>query len=986
MIGLSCNLERRGNFCIILTKLSSSMLKLIPFLYFSTSLFFILLPLSTSLPLETQALLDIKRHLNDPMNHLASWNKSNSPCQFYGVTCDLSSQHVIGIALANLSLSGSLSPSVSLLPSLVSLELGANSLSGIVPSELANCTNLQVLNLSTNSLTGKVPDLSALKNLQGFDLSTNGFSGEFPTWIGELLGLVELGLGENNFDEGFIPQNIGNLKNLTWLFLGQCNLIGEIPASIFELTSLGTLDFSRNQISGIFPKAISNLQNLYKIELFQNNLTGEIPPELAKLTLLSEFDISRNQLSGEIPPEIGSLKKLKIFHLYRNNFSGEIPEGFGELEFLWSFSIYENSFSGKFPANFGRFSPLNSIDISENNFSGEFPRFLCQNNNLQFLLALDNDFSGEFPDSYSSCKTLQRFRISQNHFTRKIPDGIWGLPNAVIIDVADNGFVGGISSDIGVSASLNQLYVQNNKFVGELPPELENLYQLQKLFAFNNSFSGQIPSQIASLKQLSSLHLEGNVLTGPIPSEVGLCTNLVDLNLAQNLLGGTIPETLDLLTSLNSLNLSQNYLRGSIPEGLQALKLSYVDFSNNQLSGGIPPELLLIAGEEAFSGNDGLCIEEIPRTQKYSSLSFCNSNHGRNGVLGRRVVLMIIIFVVLIVLLAGLAFVSYESFKLEERRKRRDFDECKGKDSKWVLESFHPMELDPEEICNLEEDNLIGSGSAGKVYKLDLNKSRGTVAVKQLWKNDAAKVLTAEINILGKIRHKNILKLYALLRVGGSNFLVYEYMPNGNLYQALRREFKGGQPELDWNKRYKIAVGAAKGIMYLHHDCSPLIIHRDIKSTNILLDDEYDAKVADFGIAKIAEGSELSCFAGTLGYLAPELAYSLKATEKSDVYSFGVVLLELLTGRSPNDPQSDNGEDLVCWVLTRLDGQNFSKVFDPRVSIYAEEDMLKVLNIAILCTNKLPSVRPTMREVVNMLIDSGPCSIRKRAKSFGNNC
>lgn len=952
-------------------------------IYFWFILLFVSFGISTSLPLEKDALLDIKSHLEDPQNYLRNWDESHSPCQFYGVTCDHNSGDVIGISLSNVSLSGAISPSFSLLHQLRTVELSANSISGIIPDVLSNCTNLQVLNLSMNSLTGQLPDFSSLLKLQVLDLSTNAFYGAFPVWVSKLSGLTILGLGENNFVEGDVPESIGGLKNLTWLFLGQCNLRGEIPASVFDLVSLGTLDFSRNQMTGVFPKAISNLSNLWKIELYQNNLTGEIPSELAHLTLLSEFDVSRNQLTGTLPKEITSLKKLKIFHIYQNNLSGELPEGLGDLQFLESFSTYENQFSGKFPANLGRFSPLNAIDISENYFSGEFPRFLCQNNKLQFLLALTNNFSGEFPSSYSSCKTLQRFRISQNKFTGSVLDGIWGLPNAVIIDVADNGFIGRISSDIGISATLNQLYVHNNNFSGELPLELGKLSQLEKLVASNNRFYGQIPTQIGNLKLLSYLHLEHNALEGSIPPDIGMCNSLVDLNLAGNSLTGDIPDTFDSLFTLNSLNLSHNIISGEIPEGLQSLKLSYVDFSHNKLSGPVPPQLLMIAGDDAFSENAGLCVTDISEgwRQIATNLSSCRWTDNHHYFSQRRLFVVLIILTSLVVLLSGLACLRYENYKLEEFNRKRDIESGDDSDSKWVLESFHPPELDPEEVCNLDGENLIGCGGTGKVYRLELSKGRGIVAVKELWKRDDAKVLKTEINTLGKIRHRNILKLHAFLTGGGSNFLVYEYVVNGNLYDAIRREFKAGQPELDWGKRYRIAVGVAKGIMYLHHDCSPAIIHRDIKSTNILLDEEYEAKLADFGIAKLVEGSPLSCFAGTHGYMAPELAYSLKATEKSDVYSFGVVMLELLTGRSPTDQQFDGELDIVSWVSSHLTGQNPAAVLDPKVSNYASDDMIKVLIIAILCTVQLPSERPTMREVVKMLIDIDPSSKIGRAKN-----
>eukprot|EP00257_Ricinus_communis_P020035 XP_015579184.1 receptor protein-tyrosine kinase CEPR2 [Ricinus communis] len=195
---------------------------------------------------------------------------------------------------------------------------------------------------------------------------------------------------------------------------------------------------------------------------------------------------------------------------------------------------------------------------------------------------------------------------------------------------------------------------------------------------------------------------------------------------------------------------------------------------------------------------------------------------------------------------------------------------------------------------------------------------------------------------------------------------------------ALQRRIKDEKPELDWLQRYKIALGAAKGIAYLHHDCSPPIIHRDIKSSNILLDEDYEPKIADFGVAKLVEvsykGCDSSSVAGTHGYIAPEMAYTLKVTEKSDVYSFGVVLLELVTGRRPIEEAYGESKDIVYWVWTHLnDRENVIKVLDHEVASESlQGDMIKVLKIAILCTTKLPNLRPNMREVVKMLVDADP--------------
>nr|GEW93980.1 receptor protein-tyrosine kinase CEPR2 [Tanacetum cinerariifolium] len=361
------------------------------------------------------------------------------------------------------------------------------------------------------------------------------------------------------------------------------------------------------------------------------------------------------------------------------------------------------------------------------------------------------------------------------------------------------------------------------------------------------------------------------------------------------------------------------------------------------------------------------------------------------------------------------------------------FDDEKGtKNTKWKLENYHQIEFDADELCDLDEGNLIGVGGTGKVYRVDSKKSGLTVAVKQIWKGNKVQVTTAEIGILGKIRHRNILKLYACLVKGGSSFLVFEHMVNGNLYETLGRVVKNGLPELDLlefinqvnqltvttgyvtqeqffyvltslvqnrftfelfvnSNRYKIAFGAAKGIAYLHDDCTPAILHRDIKSSNILLDKDFEPKIADFGVARIANeeclGSESNCFVGTHGYIAPELAYTLKVTEKSDVYSFGVVLLELVTGKRAIDEEYGEGKDIASWVLSNVNDQgNILKLLDPKLvssdeaKDYLVDDMKKVLMIGLVCTAKLPNLRPSMREVVKMLSDAEPYNVGMQSK------
>ncbi|CAN7086498.1 unnamed protein product [Brassica oleracea var. botrytis] len=938
-------------------------------------------PPITESTVEKQALFRFKNRLNDPHNVLQSWKPSDSPCTFHGVRCDPLSGEVTGISLENLNLSGSISPAISSLTKLTTLSLPCNLISGPIPPEILNCTNLKVVNLTSNHLSGAIPDFSSLKNLETLDVSVNFLTGEFQSWVGNLTLLVSLSLGNNNYVEGAIPKSIGGLKKLTWLYLAKSNLTGHIPDSIFDLNALDTFDIAKNAISGDFPASITRLENLTKIELYDNKLTGEIPPEIGKLTHLRELDVSLNQLSGPLPRELGNLKELRVFHCHQNNFTGEFPSGFGELRFLTSLSIYRNNFSGEFPANIGRFSPLETVDISENRFTGPFPRFLCQNNKLQFLLALQNEFSGEIPASYAGCKSLLRLRINQNLLTGHVPEGFWALPLAKMIDLSDNRLTGEISSQIGLSTELSQLILQNNRFSGKIPREVGKLINIERIYLSNNSFSGEIPTELGSLKQLSSLHLENNSLTGYIPVGLTKCVRLVDLNLAKNSLTGEISKSLYQIASLNSLDLSGNGLTGEIPATLVKLKLNFIDLSENQLSGRIPPDLLAVGGSTAFSRNDKLCVDnQNVKTSEESSLSLCSGDqhvHKKRSVDGT--LLFLALAVAMVVLVAGLFALRYRVVKIREF-DRENGDINKAGDAKWRIASFHQMELDAEEICKLDEGHVIGAGSAGKVYRVDLKKGGGTVAVKWLRRGEeedgnGTEVSVAEMEILGKIRHRNVLKLYACLVGRGSRYLVFEFMENGNLYQALHQTIKG---ELDWHKsRYKIAVGAAKGIAYLHHDCCPPIIHRDIKSSNILLDGDYESKIADFGVAKVADkGYEWSCVAGTHGYMAPELAYSLKATEKSDVYSFGVVLLELATGLRPVEEEFGEGKDIVDYVLFKIqqDRRNPRNVLDKHVlSSHVEESMIKVLKMGLLCTTKLPSLRPNMREVVRKLEDADPC-------------
>lgn len=278
-------------------------------------------------------------------------------------------------------------------------------------------------------------------------------------------------------------------------------------------------------------------------------------------------------------------------------------------------------------------------------------------------------------------------------------------------------------------------------------------------------------------------------------------------------------------------------------------------------------------------------------------------------------------------------------------------------------------------------DKIIGMGSTGTVYKAEMPGGE-IIAVKKLWGKHKETIrkrrgVLAEVDVLGNVRHRNIVRLLGCCSNNECAMLLYEYMPNGSLDDLLHGKNKDQNLVADWLTRYKIALGVAQGISYLHHDCDPVIVHRDLKPSNILLDSEMEARVADFGVAKLIQSDEsMSVIAGSYGYIAPEYAYTLQVDEKSDIYSYGVVLMEILTGKRSVDAEFGDGNSIVDWVRSKIKSKNgFLDILDKNAGASCasvREEMMLVLRIALICTSRNPADRPTMRDVVSMLQEAKP--------------
>ncbi|XP_020583625.1 PTI1-like tyrosine-protein kinase At3g15890 [Phalaenopsis equestris] len=269
-------------------------------------------------------------------------------------------------------------------------------------------------------------------------------------------------------------------------------------------------------------------------------------------------------------------------------------------------------------------------------------------------------------------------------------------------------------------------------------------------------------------------------------------------------------------------------------------------------------------------------------------------------------------------------------------------------------------------------DNKLGEGGFGSVYWGQLWDG-SQIAVKRLkvWSNKAEMEFASEVEILGRVRHKNLLCLRGYCAEGQERLIVYDYMPNSSLVAHLHGEHSG-ENHLNWSRRMNIAVGSAEGIAYLHHHATPHIIHRDVKASNFLLDSEFQVRVADFGFAKlIPEGAThvTTRVKGTLGYLAPEYALFGKASESCDVYSFGILLLELASGKKPIEKLSPTWRRSISeWALPLAQERRFEEMADPKLNgNYVEDELKRMVLVALVCAHGSPEKRPTMLEVVNLL-------------------
>ncbi|GAB2234471.1 hypothetical protein Drorol1_Dr00003725 [Drosera rotundifolia] len=966
---------------------------------------------------DLSALLSIKASLTDPLDRLKDWNTSSNVessglhyCNWTGVSCnsmgaveklDLSGMNLSGLIsddfqrLKNLSslnlccngFSSFLPQSMANLSWLTSLDVSQNNFIGSFPIGFGNAAKLMYLNASANNFVGNLPcDLSNATMLEALDLRGSFFEGLIPASYKSLRLLKFLGLSGNNLT-GLIPPELGQLSSLETMILGYNEFDGGIPSEFGNLINLKYLDLAIANLGGEIPAALGSLWELNTLFLYKNNFVGEIPSMIGNLTAMEVLDLSDNMLAGGIPAEIAGLRNLQLLNLMCNKLNGQVPPGLGQLSKLEVLELWNNSLSGPLPADLGKNAPLQWLDVSSNSLSGSIPEGLCNGGNLTKLILFNNAFSGLVPVNLTRCSSLVRVRMQNNLLSGAIPAGLGELSGLERLELANNNLTGEIPNDLASSSSLSFVDLSRNHLQSSLPSSILSIPNLQTFIASDNEFGGEMPNQFQDSPVLSVLDLSSNQFTGPIPTSISSCEKLVTLNLRNNKLTGDIPDSIAMMPTLSILDLSDNLLTGKVPEyfgnspALETLNISY-----NKLSGPIPANgILRTINPNDLAGNPGLCGSVLPPCSKDSS-----------NALGRSKIQNISAWLIGIALLLVIGILAFSLCNLYKRRYTdrscctRSF-EMGYSDWPWRLMGFQRIGFTGNDILAcIKESNVIGMGATGIVYKAELPSSKTIVAVKKLWRSNAdleagnIDDLVGEVDLLGKLRHRNIVRLLGFLHNDKDAMIVYEYMENGNLGEALHGKQKG-RLLIDWVSRYNIAIGVAQGLAYLHHDCYPPVVHRDVKSNNILLNADFEARIADFGLARMMnrKNETVTMVAGSYGYIAPEYGYTMKVDEKVDVYSYGVVLLELLTGKQALEPCFGESTDVVEWVRRKIQSnQPLVVVLDPSVCgncKHVQEEMLLVLRIALICTAKLPRDRPSMRDVITILGEAKP-----RRKSSSN--
>ncbi|XP_016184015.1 probably inactive leucine-rich repeat receptor-like protein kinase IMK2 [Arachis ipaensis] len=656
---------------------------------------------------------------------------------------------------------------------------------------------------------------------------------------------------------------------------------------------------------------------------------------------------------------------------------------------------------GRISEKIGQLQALRKLSLHDNVLAGSVPFSLGFLPNLRGVYLFNNKLSGSIPPSIGSCPMLQSFDVSNNSLTGNIPASLVNSSRIFRINLSFNSLTGSIPRSFTMSQSLTILALQHNNLSGSIPSELSALSRLQNLDLSHNAINGSFPASFSNLSSLVSLNLEGNKLESHIPDNLDRLHNLSMLNLKNNKFNGQIPPTIGNISGIRQIDVSGNKFIGEIPDSLTKLaNLTSFNVSYNNLSGHVPSLLTKRFNSSSFVGNLELCgyLSKPCTSPPPSNLPVQTPNpspkphHHRK--LSTKDIILIVAGILLLILLLLCCFLlcclirkraassrkgakatskASASARSVEKGGAGGEVESGGEAGGKLVHFDGPFVFTADDLlCATAE--IMGKSAYGTAYKATLEDGN-QVAVKRLREKSTKgpKEFEAEVASLGKIRHPNLLALRAYyLGPKGEKLLVFDYMPKGSLASFLHA--RGPEIVIDWPTRMKIAIGVTRGLSYLHNQES--IVHGNLTSGNILLDEQTNAHITDFGLSRLmttSANTNIIATAGSLGYNAPEISKTKKPNMKSDVYSLGVIILELLTGKPPGEPT--NGMDLPQWVASIVKEEWTNEVFDLELMTDAPaigDELLNTLKLALHCVDPSPAARPEAQQVLQQLEEIKP--------------
>ncbi|KAI3706388.1 hypothetical protein L6452_24091 [Arctium lappa] len=844
---------------------------------------------------------------------------------------------------------------------------------GVFPEELAALTYLTVLKIDQNAFTGTLP--SFIGNFSGLvvlSVAHNQFSGQIPREIGNLKKLFMLALSSNNFS-GSLPPELGNLVNLRLLYLDSCGAGGEIPLTFANLQNLTVMWAPDNPLSGKIPAFIGNWRNLKLLRLYGNNFEGPIPASFSNLTSLTDLRIGdlqnfsssldfitslrnltnlviRNALvSGPIPTDIVLLEKLVTLDLSFNNISGRLPPTLMNMSSLVSLFLGNNSLSGSLLPE--KNEKLQNIDFSYNELSGNFPQWVkptWKMANLQLNLVANNfKFDSTNISDLPGLFCLQRdFPCNRNTtpysgFAIKCGGSELRSANGILFENENLTTLGPASFYLdqekwGVSNGGIAIDTEDPSFIVSTTTEVDNT-RYPELYR-------------TSRKSTSSLRYYGLGLKNG-PYTISLYFAETVFNRSRNAWQGHARRVFDIYIQGNRRQKDFDISKEAGGVGRALIKNFDVNVTQSFL------EIHL------FWAGKGTCC--IPQQGDFGPLisalrvspGFAVKSKSKTGM---------IIGIVGGVASVSLILLAFGLYLRRRRSKHGKEEEFLGMGPKVKTYTYGELRT---ATSDFSLSNLLGEGGFGPVYKGILNDG-SVVAVKQLSvaSHHGRSQFITEISTISTVQHWNLVKLHGSCIEGARRLLVYEYLENKSLDQAL---FGNSDVRLDWSTRFNICLGTARGLSYLHEESRPRIVHRDVKASNILLDGELCPKISDFGLAKLYDDKKTHMstrVAGTIGYLAPEYAMRGHLTSKADVFGFGVVCLEILSGRPNYDEKLDPEQKyLLQWVWNLHESNRDLELIDPALTSYDKQQATRMIGVALMCVQASPSLRPTMSRVITML-------------------